>query len=172
MGRMPAGRSCGRRLSFRIGAGSISWQLASTLVLGERECDSMGPGSGLRESPEEADSVDQMTQSAQAGTKLNLLRNFYAGFRSTASGIRRWGLLCGDTERCHLTETEGAALAWPGFVTTGRTFPIYVAQLGIANLPVCVDTRCRTEAGTGCQKKATKVLAKGQQPLNNSWRKV
>ena len=110
--------------------GDAFWQLASALGLGEQEYGGSGPRAKLQMVSWGVDSVMKTTQFTEAGAELNLLRYCDVRLRSTASGIRCWGLLIDAAQRRHSSPTDEAALVWPSFVSPVRTFVSYVADMG------------------------------------------
>ena len=75
----PAGRSeFGRAFATR----------AAEFGLTREECDSLGPRANLRKVAEGACSPDQIILCAQAGARLNLLKNCDDSLRSAAPGMR------------------------------------------------------------------------------------
>ena len=71
---------------FELGRTLSSY--ASELGLSAEECDPMGPREKLRRIADGATSSEQISQCAQAGAQLNLLRNCGASLKSAAAGIR------------------------------------------------------------------------------------
>ena len=143
--------------------GRVFLAQAEELGLSAEECDTTGPREKLRRIAESATSVEQISQFAQAGAQLNLLRNCDASLRSAAAGIRCWGCFCDVTSRAHFPPTEEGVLAWSSFFGAGRSFKIYVAHLEKACLLLGTDTSWKTRAvitaGYGLSKAGDRSFA-------------
>ena len=98
--------------------------------------------------PSFGESPKLITQSAQTGAKLNLIRNCVASLRPAASGMGCRGMCRDATRRRHFPPIEGAGLDWPGSLATGGVFAIYVAHFEKARQPLEIGNKWEPEALT------------------------
>ena len=120
------------------------------------ECEAWGPQYGLRKVAETAGSIEEISRFAEAGAKLNILRNCDARLRAVASGPRRRVFFRYATGRPHFPPTEEGVLAWSSFSTTERSFQIYTAHLeqagALLGLSISSKTRAVATASHGLAK--------------------
>ena len=126
--------------------GRSSSALAAELGLTMGGCGLMGSRAKLAKVAEDACSMEQIAQRAQAGAQLNVLENCGSSPRSAASGIRRWAFRCDLTGRPHFPPTEGGVLAWSSCFGAGRSCKIHVARLDKACLLLGVSTPWQSKA--------------------------
>ena len=121
----------------------------------------MGPGSQVPRVSREAGVVRQVHKFAEAGANLNVLRNSDSCLRSSASGIRRCGLVCGLAVRQPFPPTEEVVLPGPIFSTRQKAFAFFAAHLERE----CDISRIGASRRTGGGTFATHGLSKAGDQL-------
>ena len=80
-----------------------------------------------------------------------------SSLRSTASGVRCWGLLCDASQRTHFPPSEGAAFARPSLCASGRAGSVNLAHPEKACLLLGLDTKWGTKEVTSVSHGLAKV---------------